>query len=188
MTLVYLIPSLVGIEAQLQCSFRLALKNIIGLSGIEQAETLQQAIDSQSVSDTFLVATENHFVLKPTKVDEFAIHRSRGKIRANERKLSGHAEIVRQTFKTLADRGYSYFDYGHQIACYQKSKLASTLSDFAGLLTESVYPNHHGINPVGLRSSWFKFIVCSSDWGVWNPAYICLQAGRFAEHKARLLD
>ncbi len=188
MTLVYLIPSLSCIEEQLQCSFRLALKNVIGLTGIEQVETLQQAIDSQSVSDTFLVATENHFVLKPTQVDEFAIHRSRGKIRANERKLSGHAEIVRQTFKTLADRGYSYFDYGHQIACYEKNKLAKTLQEFdSGLLIQSLYPNHHGIKPISLRSSWFRFVCCSSDW-TGDPAYICLQAGRFREHKARLLN
>lgn len=152
----------------------------------DSALKLTRACDDPSITETFVRLYDDHFILKPTTIEELAVPRHNGigsmeparqSIRKPKTKSipfpmpgRGYHEKKRETFRRIGAADPLDYSY-HPIVVFEKSKLKQTMLQFDLLnkpaLIESLYLNQWAENPTPVLSSFFRNISCINDW--WFP-------------------
>jgi hypothetical protein len=132
---------------------------------------LQKAIDSDLVSDRFLVLYDDHFFLDSVSVDELAVIRSPSLVSPGSEPKQGYQELVRQTYLELERRELPTWNHHfHGVACFDKQKLSHTIETFElcvnNWLLKPCYFNHWCPDPQPMDDAllYVNHKTADRDW------------------------
>jgi hypothetical protein len=123
------------------------------------AEKVYFASTIEELSDNFIFINDDHFLLKPTQLDEIPYYAKNKTLRESvhpEQRFHWYPRILINTDKVLSSQGYSTYHFDvHTPIVYNKQKFQEVYLHFkseietgAGMVVKSMYSNYFGIQPI----------------------------------------